>query len=81
MEKFWELMDSLADRLCERRAYQCLAHLLPAYLAPNGLTDGWMQCRDGLKNTQAQCRETMTPEEWRDLEHATAILESVLKNR
>ncbi len=34
-------LQSLADRFCERRAYSCLLRFLPAYFAPNGLTDGW----------------------------------------
>jgi hypothetical protein len=45
----------LIDRWCDRRELDALANLLPAWLANNGLTDGWLNLRDALKHTYAIC--------------------------
>ncbi|MEA3428248.1 MAG: hypothetical protein U9Q84_03290 [Thermodesulfobacteriota bacterium] len=81
MDEFWDIMKSVADRLCKRRAYNCLFRFLPAYFAPNGLTDGWEQCRDTLKDTRALCRDDLTENEKRDLHRATNIIDRMLSNR
>jgi len=43
-----QIQDSLADRFCARRDLYCLFRFLPAYFAPNGLTDGWEERRTAL---------------------------------
>jgi hypothetical protein len=63
-----KLLDSLADRLCQRRALKPLWRFLSAYFAPNGLTDGWAQCYDALRDVRALCGSELQPEERRDLD-------------
>ncbi len=46
-EEINTLLKSLADRFCERKALHCLFNFLPAFFSPNGLTDGWEECRSG----------------------------------
>jgi hypothetical protein len=48
-----QIQDSLADRFCARRDLYCLFRFLPAYFAPNGLTDGWEERRTALGDTRA----------------------------
>jgi hypothetical protein len=46
----------LVDRWCERRELAALASLLPAWLANNGLTDGWGELREAVRHTYATCK-------------------------
>jgi hypothetical protein len=46
----------LVDRWCERRELAALARLLPAWIANNGLTDGWNELREALRHTYATCK-------------------------
>jgi hypothetical protein len=52
----------LVDGWCDRRELGALASLLPAWLANNGLTDGWEILRDALKHTYAAGRN-LPPDE------------------
>lgn len=54
----------LVDRWCERRELTALAHLLPAWLGNNGLTDGLGELRVALRHTYAMCKGL--PEDERD---------------
>ena len=78
MDEFWGIMNSVADRLCERRAYKCLLRFMPAYFSPNGLTDGWHLCRDALKDTRALCKDDLKEDERKDIHHAIVILDKML---
>jgi ubiquinone/menaquinone biosynthesis C-methylase UbiE len=40
-DEFFAALRALIDRLCDERRLAALARLLPAYLAFDGLTDGW----------------------------------------
>ena len=55
--EFFASMKGLIDGWCDRRALAPLARLLPAYLAFNGLTDGWGDLLDALEGVRASCRE------------------------
>ena len=61
------LLDSVADRLCERRALQPLWRFLGAYFSLNGLTNGWHQCYDSLRDVRALCGDKLQPGELRDI--------------
>jgi hypothetical protein len=76
-----QLLDSLADRFCARRALYCLFRFLPAYFAPNGLTDGWEDCRKALADTQALCGDQMTPDEAEDVLKAIVLVDRMLSQR
>jgi len=45
-----DLLRPLIDGWCERRELRPLAVLLPAYLAFNGLTDGWHSLWNAVNN-------------------------------
>ena len=80
-EELAKLLESLADRFCERRAYKCLFRFMPAFFAPNGLTDGWEDCRSALAHTRAMCRDELRPDEERDLHQAIVLIDGALTNR
>ena len=80
-DDFSRLLNSLTDRLCERRAYKCLLRFLPAYFAPNGLTDGWEDCRNALASTRAFCRDDLKEDEMQDIDLALNIIDRMLTER
>jgi hypothetical protein len=43
----------LIDHWCDRRELRALARLLPAWLANDGLTDGWAGVLDALRAIRA----------------------------
>jgi hypothetical protein len=49
-------VSALIDAWCDRRELLPLARLLPAWLANNGLTDGWGAVLDALRTTRADAR-------------------------
>jgi hypothetical protein len=75
------LLESLAGRFCERRAYKCLLRFLPGYFSRNGLTDGWEDCRGALASTRALCRDELKPDEEEDLHLAMNIIDRMLARR
>jgi hypothetical protein len=77
-DEIWKLLESLADRFCERKALYCLFRFLPAYFSPNGLTDGWEECRTALANTRALCRDDLKPDEAEDIHKAMNLLDRML---
>lgn len=80
-EEIPKILQSLAERFCERRAYSCLLRFLPAYFAPNGLTDGWEDCRTALADTRALCRDQLKPDEAEDLHKAMNLIDRMLAGR
>lgn len=46
-------VSKLIDAWCDRRELRALARLLPAWLANNGLTDGWGDVLDALRTIRA----------------------------
>jgi hypothetical protein len=62
-----DLLDSLAKRLCARRALKPLWRFLGAYFSINGLTDGWHQCYDALRDLRSLCGSDLQADELRDL--------------
>lgn len=49
-------VSTLIDAWCDRRELRALARLLPAWLANNGLTDGWADVLDALRAIRADQR-------------------------
>ena len=70
----------LVDRWCDRRELRALASLLPAWLANNGLTDGWSELRDALKHTYAMCNH-LPPDERDTLKGFYVRIDVALRNR
>jgi hypothetical protein len=62
-----KLLESLAERLCARRALKPLWRFLGAYFSINGLTDGWHQCYNALRDVRALCGGDLQPDELSDL--------------
>ena len=65
-EEIPKLLDSLADRLWQRKALRPLWRYLTAYYSVNGMTDGWHQCYDSLRDFRALCRDDLQPDELQD---------------
>jgi len=61
-----QIMDSLIDRLWRRKALYPLWRLLGANYRINGLTDGWHDCYDGLRDFRALCRDKLHEDELND---------------
>lgn len=80
-EELPRLLESLADRFCEQRAYGCLLRFMPAYFALNGLTDGLENCKTALADTRALCRDELKPDEEKDLHWAMTLIDKMLSNR
>ena len=70
----------LVDRWCDRRELGALASLLPAWLANNGLTDGWAILHDALKHTYAAGRD-LPPDERDALKKLYVTIDVALRNR
>lgn len=51
--EFFDRLKVLLERWSDRRAFDPLARVLPAYVAFNGLTDGWADILDALKAVRA----------------------------
>jgi hypothetical protein len=80
-DEIWKILSSLSERFCERKALKCLFRFLPAYFAPNGLTDGWEDCRRALANTRALCRDELKPDEEEDINKAMNLIDRMLVGR
>jgi hypothetical protein len=65
-EEIPKLLDSLADRLWQRKVLHPLWRYLSAYYSVNGMTDGWHQCYDCLRDFRALCRDKLQPDELQD---------------
>jgi hypothetical protein len=63
-EEFFAALRQLIERWCDQRRLDALARLLPAYLAFDGLTDGWAGLYEALKGTRALGREKFSDAEW-----------------
>lgn len=68
----------LIDAWCDRRAYKPLSILLPAWLAINGLTDGWKILRSALRHTRAMCHDDLPPDELDTINSAIAEIDTGL---
>ena len=64
---YTQRLKKLTDQWCDRRALKPLSHLLPAYLALNGLTDGYAALSEGIRDILAFAREEITEEEKAEL--------------
>lgn len=70
----------LVERWCDRRELGALASLLPAWLANNGLTDGWEILHDALKHTYAMGRD-LPPDERDTLKRLYVAVDVALRHR
>ena len=77
---FFTVIDGLIDQWCERRALRPLRTLLPAY-PPNGLTDGWHELYDALRDVRSACRDELTEAEMQKINRAVVTAQKMLDNR
>ena len=75
----FDVVDRLIDQWCERREVGALARLLPAYVAFNGLTDGWVDLYQALRSTRAYAHDRLPKMEERDLEEAAKVVAKALR--
>jgi len=75
-----EIIRRLVEGWCERKEYGPLASVLPAWLANNGLTDGWAMLHDALKTAYGVHRN-LPPDEKDALKQAYIVIDTALRNR
>jgi hypothetical protein len=68
----------LADRWCERRAFLPLRPLLNGLAALNGLSDGFHECIDALKDIRNSAKGTITKDEEDEVRRLIKVMESRL---
>jgi hypothetical protein len=62
-DEFFTTARALIDAWCDQRRLAPLAVLLPAYLDPNPLTDGWHARYDALKTLRVSCKDELSDAE------------------
>ena len=72
-------MSKLIDAWCDRRELRGLALFLPAWLANNGLTDGWVDVLQALRAVRADI--TLPEDEATVLEQSIATVERAVYRR
>jgi hypothetical protein len=66
-------LSTLIDAWCDRHELRALARVLPAWLANNGLTDGWADVLDALRTIRAN--ERLPDDEVAVVERSIAAVE------
>jgi len=74
-----ELLRTLVDGWCTRRALRPLAVLLPSYLAWNGLSDGWHELWRALNDLRGVGPEVLTDEERTAVAEARSLIYQAFK--
>ena len=75
-----QILRTLVDAWCDRRALEPLAALLPGYLSFNGLTDGWQALWEAINNARGSRPDALTDEERAALAEARSIVYQSLKS-
>jgi len=76
---FTQILDTLIDGWCERRAIRPLQRLLPAYPATLAHTDQKHELREALRDVKGLCRADLTEGELRMLIDVINALEDSLR--
>jgi len=77
-DALFQLLDRLADSLCERRAFRPLRFLLQGYPLHSPLSDGWFDLLNALKDIKGLCHNDTTTEEQAWLREAIQLLQNRL---
>ena len=67
-DEFLGSLRGLIENWCDRRCLRALQGILGAYLAFNGLTDGWGELRIALQNVRALARTELSEDERREVD-------------
>ena len=62
-DEFFRTLRLLIDAWCDRRCLRALSYILPAYLAFDGLTNGWADLYVALGNVRLFASEEITEAE------------------
>jgi hypothetical protein len=76
-----QILDTLIDQWCERRALRPLQLLFRAYPAPLAHTDQKFELLDAMKDVKGLCRGELPAEEIRMLIEVVQALDDSLQNR
>jgi hypothetical protein len=74
------VIEFLVEVWCERKDYNPLALVLPAWINNNGLTDGWKTLHDALKHACSACID-LPPDERDALKQIHIEIEAVLRDQ
>jgi hypothetical protein len=77
-EEPFAVLHKLVREWCDRQCLEALSHVLPAYLAFNGLTDTWSRLYDALRNVQSLARYELTDEEMEKVSNLISLASRVL---
>jgi hypothetical protein len=77
-EEPFAVLHKLVREWCDRQCLEALSHVLPAYLAFNGLTDAWSRLYDALRNVQSLARYELTDEEVEKVSNLISLAGRVL---
>ena len=75
-DEFFGALRLLIDAWCDRRCLRALSYILPAYLAFDGLTNGWADLYVALGNVRLFASEEITEAE---LAVAVALISGAAK--
>lgn len=80
-EAFIGDLKKLANGWCERRALRPLSVFLPAYLGLNGLTDGYADLENALKDVLALANGDITDEEKKEAKRLLVVVQQAIYQR
>jgi hypothetical protein len=80
-EEPFAVLHKLVRAWCDRQCLEALSHVLPAYLAFNGLTDAWNQLYDALRITRASARYELTEEELDKVDDLVILASRVIRRQ
>ena len=76
--EFFSTLRCLIDAWCGRRCLKALSRILPAFLGFNGLTDGWRDLYDALRNVRAFAKDELTESEMETVSSLIAAASRVI---
>jgi len=80
-DAFMRDLSKLADGWCERRALRPLSIFLPAYLSLSGLTDGYANLENALKDVLALAKGDLTEEEKKEARRLLVLTQQAIYQR
>jgi hypothetical protein len=80
-DEFLSALRALIDRLCDERRFAPLAKVIPAYLAYNGLGDGWYEMLNALKAARGLGPDAFSDADWNVLNDLIHVVDLAVCSR
>ena len=78
-DEFFRALRTLIEKWCDRRCLKALHRILGAYLAFNGLTDGWGELCIALQDVRAFARAELKADELIEVDDLIRVAEQRLQ--